>query len=276
MPHVNELHEQHDPMLVVSFASGDLAPDDRDRATAQSLVESCTDCARLHDDVIAIAKATKALPPATRTRDFQLSPEQAATLRPAGLRRFLAGLAAPGSIFTRQLGAGLATLGIAGLLISGMPSISLGGSAASASAAPEMRLTGPADNLYAPSEVTGEAVQGLPDASAAASAPAASSYPVYAAGGAEAGASASPGPDAALSSGGAGSADGFGPMASPESIGRDTGTSRGNGEPNVNPAPAPLAPPSGPSGLVIVSSILLATGLLVLAVRFIARRAAAD
>jgi phosphatidylglycerophosphate synthase len=112
MPHVNDLHEQHDPILVVSLASGDFAAADRDRATAQALVDSCADCAALHDDIVAIARATKALPAAARPRDFQLSPEQAAKLRPAGWRRLIAGLAAPGSIFSRQLGLGLATLGI--------------------------------------------------------------------------------------------------------------------------------------------------------------------
>ena len=45
MPHVNELHEQHDPILVVSFASGDLSAADRDHATAQALVLSCAECA---------------------------------------------------------------------------------------------------------------------------------------------------------------------------------------------------------------------------------------
>ena len=136
MPHVNELHEQHDQILVVSFASGDLAPDDRDRAVAQSLVDSCADCARLHDDVLAIARATRALPPAVRTRDFQISPEQAAKLQPGGWRRFVAAFAAPGSIFSKQLGVGMATLGIVGLLIGAAPSIQLGGLGGSAASAP--------------------------------------------------------------------------------------------------------------------------------------------
>src|SRR5580765_3429411 len=128
MPHVNELHEQHDQILVVSFASGDLAPDDRDRdrAVAQSLVDSCAECARLHEDVLAIARATRALPPAVRTRDFQISPEQAAKLQPGGWRRFVAAFAAPGSIFSKQLGVGMATLGIVGLLIGAAPAIQLG------------------------------------------------------------------------------------------------------------------------------------------------------
>ena len=135
MPHVNELHEQHDPMLVVSLASGDLATADRDYATAQSLVAGCSDCARLHDDVLAIAAATKALPPASRTRDFQISPEQAARLRPSGVRGVLARLTAPGGLFSPQLGVGLATLGVAGLLIGSLGSINIGLGSAAAPAA---------------------------------------------------------------------------------------------------------------------------------------------
>ena len=123
MPHVNDLHEQHDPMLVVSLASGDLATADRDRATAQSLVATCADCALLHDDVLALATATKALPPAIRTRDFRISQEQAAKLQPGGWRRFFT---APGALFSRQLGVGLTTLGIAGILISSIGALPLG------------------------------------------------------------------------------------------------------------------------------------------------------
>jgi hypothetical protein len=132
MPHVNDLHEQHDPMLVVSLASGDLATADRDRATAQSLVATCADCALLHDDVLALATATKALPPAVRTRDFRISPEQAAKLQPGGWRRFFT---APGALFSRQLGVGLTTLGIAGILISSIGALPIGGFASSAGGA---------------------------------------------------------------------------------------------------------------------------------------------
>ena len=182
MPHVNELHEQHDQLLVVSFASGDLAADDRDRATAQSLVESCADCARLHDDVLAIARATRALPPPVRTRDFQISPEQAAKLQPGGWRRFVAAFSAPGSIFSRQLGVGMATLGIVGLLIGAAPSVQLGlGGSAAASAAPAAQA--PAERAPAYATALPGAVELHGDASPVASAPAASQAPNAAAGG---------------------------------------------------------------------------------------------
>jgi hypothetical protein len=282
MPHVNELHEQHDQILVVSFASGDLAPDDRDRdrATAQALIDSCTECAALHDDVVAIARATRALPPAVRTHDFRLTPEQASKLRPTGWRRFVAGLSAPGSIFSRQLGLGLATLGVAGLLLSSAPSIQLGmGGSAAASAAP----SAPAAAAPAPEDVRG-AAQNAAEASAAASAPAASAAPVFIgnAGGPE------PSPSG-----------GYDTSASQSDHGGTT-TALGGSVPKATalptvrlPEPAPTAdrnallpenpaasPPAsgesgtGPSGLVIVSTLFLGAGVLVLVLRSISRRVA--
>ncbi len=60
-----------------------------------------------------------ALPAPARTRDFRLTPEQAASLRPAGWRRLLAPFAGPKFAFAGPLGAGLATLGLAGILVAG-------------------------------------------------------------------------------------------------------------------------------------------------------------
>jgi hypothetical protein len=278
MPHVNELHDQHDQILVVSFASGDLAADDRDRATAQSLVDSCAECARLHDDVIAIARATQALPPAVRTRDFQISPEQAAKLQPGGWRRFVAAFAAPGSIFSKQLGVGMATLGIVGLLIGASPSIQLGmGGSAAASPAPAAAGAerAPAYTTAQPGAVE---LPGVAVSSPAASGPAASYAP--AAGGAQAAASPSEGFDTLASEptrnvADTGSKAKAAPTARHPTAG-NPGDQNGGGGAVVSPAPAPEpSSTNGPSGLVIASSILLAAGLLVLLLRSIGRRAAA-
>jgi hypothetical protein len=128
MPHVSEHHAQHDPLLVASLAAGDLAGADRDHANAQ--ISACAECATLHADLIAIARATAALPPAVAPRDFRLSPEQAAALRPVGWRRLVAAIGGSRPLLSRQLGIGLATIGIAGLLVSTLPGIQLGGTAA--------------------------------------------------------------------------------------------------------------------------------------------------
>ncbi|HET9345560.1 MAG TPA: hypothetical protein VFO05_07650 [Candidatus Limnocylindrales bacterium] len=254
MPHVTELHEQHDPILIVSLAGGDLTAADRDFATARSLVGSCPDCARLHDDVLALASATKALPPALRTRDFRITSEQAAKLRPAGLRGVLARLTAPGGLFSRQLGVGLATLGIAGLLIGSLPSINLG-----------MAGAAPASSQAARAP---ETVMGAPAASSAAS-----EAPAY-------------GPNAAFGSENLATSE-IDTAAGPPASG-DQSTRNDGGAAVVNPTPVPArtAAPAdedrvatlpldagssgGPSPLVIVSIALLAAGVVLLVLRRVA------
>ena len=279
MPHVNELHEQHDQILVVALASGDLAPADPDRTTAQALVDSCADCARLHDDVLAIARATKALPPAARTRDFQLSPEQAAKLRPSGWRRFVAGLAAPGSVFSRPLGMGLATLGIAGLLLGTLPSVSvgLGGAASAPAASMPAAASSPAAAAALPVKSAGDQTELAPVAGGPPAAAASAAPEIDTSGGGNAAAS----PPAYYTT---------------DSSGKPIRTVEGANEVAASPAPAPAdnggptasdatrqlavtAPANdssgGPSALVVASAILLAAGIAVLLVRSIARRMAA-
>jgi hypothetical protein len=142
MPHVSEPHAQHDLLLVASLAAGDLAGAERDHATAQ--IASCADCAELHADLILIARATAALPPAVAPRDFTLTPEQAAALRPGGWRRLAAAISGSRPLMSRQLGIGLATIGLAGLLVSALPTIQLGGSSAAAPAEPAAQQPAPA------------------------------------------------------------------------------------------------------------------------------------
>jgi hypothetical protein len=133
MPLVPEPHAQHDQLLVASLAAGELAGADRDYANAQ--IATCPDCAELHADLILIARATAALPPAVAPRDFTLSPKQAAALRPVGWRRLVAALSRSRPLMSRQLGFGLATIGLAGLLVSALPSMQLGDNSAAAPAA---------------------------------------------------------------------------------------------------------------------------------------------
>jgi hypothetical protein len=130
MPNVPESHARHDPLDPVALAAGDLTGAERVRAIA--LIAACGDCARLHDDVLAIARATAAIPPVARSREFTISPEQAARLRPAGWRRFFAAFASPQLAVSRQLGVAMTTIGLAGLLVSVLPTmqIGFGGSAA--------------------------------------------------------------------------------------------------------------------------------------------------
>jgi hypothetical protein len=165
MPHVPTVnqtdHDRHDPLLVAALAADDLAGTDRDQALA--LIGSCADCASLHDDLQAIARATATVPPPTTTlpRDFRLTVADAARLRPTGWRRLTGWLSSPGPI-AAPLGVALATMGLVGLLLG---NVSFGaGFGAAGAAAP----------AAAPAENQGAGGASVNDAAAPSAAPAAS------------------------------------------------------------------------------------------------------
>jgi hypothetical protein len=189
MPHVPDVrwtsHDRHDPMLVAALAADDLVGTDRDQAIA--LTQSCAECATLHDDLVALARATASVPPpiTTRPRDFQLTPADAARLRPTGWRRLVATMSSPRTVFSKPLGVGLVTLGLVGLLV-GNVQVQLGsGSSAAApaaGAASENGLQAPAASSNDDAAVRGAAPSSgtsfaaLAPVAGAASAPAASAF----------------------------------------------------------------------------------------------------
>jgi hypothetical protein len=152
-------HAGHDLLLVAAQAAGDL--EGPDRTTAESVIASCADCRELAADLRVIALATAALPTPARPRDFTLRPEDAARLRPQGWRRFVAAMG-PGrlDLLLRPLAPTLMTLGLVGLLVSGLPLV-LGGMAGAASA--------PAPDAFraAGASAAASAAAGQPAASAA-------------------------------------------------------------------------------------------------------------
>jgi hypothetical protein len=106
-------HAGHDESLVVRFYGGDVTSEERLRAL--DLVSGCRECAELFADLTDVASATAALPTPARSRDFRLTPEDAARLRrerPSDQRSWRRGL-------TRQLGGAFATLGVAGMVVVG-------------------------------------------------------------------------------------------------------------------------------------------------------------
>ncbi|HTK43924.1 MAG TPA: hypothetical protein VL749_01045 [Patescibacteria group bacterium] len=148
-------HALHDEELIAAFAAGDI-DDSAEAERARSVVQRCAMCRELHDDLLLVrgalqASGSAAQRAATRSapRDFRLTAEDAARLRPGspvarlGARlgwrdRLGVGIVA----FGRPLGAGLATLGVAGLLIgslvlSGSPMSLLAGAGASSAPAAE-------------------------------------------------------------------------------------------------------------------------------------------
>jgi len=127
MPHVPDRHADHDHALVAAAATDDLTAAERIAVT--ELLSACTECVQLRSDLRALARATAALPVPARRRDYRISPEQAARLRPGGLRGMLAAFASRRFSFAAPLGTAMAALGIVGLLLAALPGPLAGGAA---------------------------------------------------------------------------------------------------------------------------------------------------
>jgi hypothetical protein len=171
-------HGSHDELLIAAFAAGDLTGPQRDRA--RGLIESCGSCRSIHADLVVLSRVTREAPPAVppRSIDFRLSDEDARRLsRPW---QWLAGwLAGPRGRVTQPVAAGLATLGVAAILLSSTP-MSLpasGGAAAPAEIGRTTESTAPTQQLapaQAPELAGEEDSTGAAASAAAAPSPAAS------------------------------------------------------------------------------------------------------
>ena len=255
-PQMSASHTAHDTVLVASLSGHSI--DAADRAAAERLVASCSGCAALHADLVALAAATRAMPTPPRPRDYRLTAADAERLRPVGWRRWVPPFGTSRDAISRPLAIGLTTLGIAGLLVTGMPSLSLGGAAGSAAAsappaagaaAPERTTTGPADTTAAGAEATGNT-----DAAAAALPSADTQLPMVG--------SAVPAP-----------------AASPGAVVDATGPQAANGGPTKTNETQTLElqareaqPAGGWSTMVVLSGALLLAGLSLFLLRWMARR----
>ncbi len=258
----SDLHARHDALLIAGLAAGDLVA--AELAAATTLVRDCAECRALHDDLRFVARATATLPPAARTRAFTISAEQAARLRPTGWRGAIAAFAAPRMAFTRSLGVGLTTLGLAGLLVTTLSSTPLSqslGAAAGASQAPisAEAYGAPAAGGDASQDVTDEgtatmraSADRLDPVDAGASQPAAS------------GAGAMPAASPAASQAPA--------VAQAQPTGRDTA---GEGDMERLLQGEDGAPVSEPRYLLVGSAALILFGLALLVIRRVAGRIAA-
>jgi hypothetical protein len=263
MPHLPASHADHDSLTIAAYAAGDATGPELDDALA--LVAACGDCAALHHDLRAIAAALPALPAPPRTRDFRLTPGQAASLRPAGWRRMLAPLAGPKFSFAGPLGAGLATLGLAGLLVAGSFGVPLaataptaGGAAASGASdatavemAPQMA---PASGAPAPT-----AAADLRVPSAAVASPHADRFAVP--GGDTAGEAPSGDPKVTVVGSGV-----SGSEAAPSDASRMSTTEQ-------PVAPAPING-TGPAPFAPLTAVMLVVGVVLVGLRLVARRVA--
>jgi hypothetical protein len=128
-PRAASAHAAHDTMLLAALADG--APTGSERAAAEALVDGCGLCAATFSDLVDLRSATQSMPTPPRPRDYQLTEADAARLRPAGWRRWVAAFASPRDLVSRPLAIGLTTLGLAGLLVAGAPSLMQGGATSS-------------------------------------------------------------------------------------------------------------------------------------------------
>ena len=140
------VHATHDITLVASMADHSLPA--AERAAGQELVSSCSDCAALHADLVALVAATRAMPTPRRPIDYRLTRGHAARLRPNPWRRLVAVIGSAHDGVTRPLAIGLTALGLVGVLVASAPTVlqsgaGLGGSAASSQSIQE---TGPIVN----------------------------------------------------------------------------------------------------------------------------------
>ncbi len=272
MPSNAHVSPDHDEELVARLAVDDLPAGSRDDLRARAQVADCPACAELLADLRAIAAATAELPAPRRTRDFRLTEADAARLRPAGWRGLVARFGSPSFAFTRPLAAGLATLGIAGLLFATIP-LGLPGTT---SLAPERVLStvgnsvGSQDSsgayataapaVLSPAASAAAAPVAAPEASAEVRAPTGAATPAPTA------------PAAAQSSGPGVAVEGGGTKATGPTSAPAPATGSALGEAPTDTGSRETTAAGGPSALVVVSIVLLAAGIGLGALRIAARR----
>lgn len=109
-------HARHDAILIAGHAAGDLS--DADHARAEALLAGCTACGELRRDLVAIAAATRSVPPpAALNRDLRLAPEQADRLRKGSWLRGLLRPFASASSPIRPMATAFTSLGLVGLVV---------------------------------------------------------------------------------------------------------------------------------------------------------------
>jgi len=156
-------HARHDLELIAGHAANDVSNGDRTRADAQ--LASCTACVELRRDLVGIAAATRTLRSAALApRDFRLTETQAASLRRGGwITTLLRAFAGPRST-TRPMAMAFTSLGLAGLLVANILPALLGGTAASVAPQAEGAAPG-ATAAAAPSEAPARGPVAGPQAS---------------------------------------------------------------------------------------------------------------
>lgn len=113
-------HSRHDRLLVARFTVGESLPGEAEEG--RRLLEQCTDCARLAEDLRLLRTSIAGLPTPARTRNFRLTAEQAERLRGNSLERFLRRLAMPGLTMLRPVAGVALAIGLTIMVVgAGLP-----------------------------------------------------------------------------------------------------------------------------------------------------------
>ena len=122
-------HERHDPMRAAEAVDRGARP--------SPILGLCDRCAGLYVDLVVLTTALPLAAYPARGRDFTLSLADARRLRPTGWRAWRSWIGSARDTFTRPLAIGFTTLGLAGLLLTAAPTLSMLASAGAAPAASE-------------------------------------------------------------------------------------------------------------------------------------------
>jgi hypothetical protein len=113
-------HARHDRFAIADAIGGGALP---------SIIRTCPACGALHTDLLSMQQAIRAAWIPRRTRDLHLRAADAERLRRGGLRWLIGLIGTQRDAITRPLAISFTGLGLAGLLLSTVPSILPMGSA---------------------------------------------------------------------------------------------------------------------------------------------------
>jgi hypothetical protein len=113
-------HTRHDRFAIADAVGGGALP---------STLRTCPTCGSLHADLISLQRAVREAWVPRRTRDLRLTVRDATRLRKHRLRRVLERIGTQGDPIMRPLALSFTGLGLAGLMLSTVTSVSPMGSA---------------------------------------------------------------------------------------------------------------------------------------------------
>ena len=128
-------HARHDRLLVARFAVGDAFAGETEQA--RGLIEQCSECARLADDIRLLQASVAVLPTPARTRNFRLTEAEAEELRGNAMQRFLRRLAMPGLTMLRPVAGVALAMGLTMAVVGGGLPLAAGAPASEFAPAPQ-------------------------------------------------------------------------------------------------------------------------------------------